>query len=143
MINVASTTGGYHDSQFIYMGKFSSTITLDRGGGRWVMKGKTGGAIAYIVASPDSMALGTHSVVFENDECTKKLSNKELKITLTHCTLEEFPCRDGFCVPMEKGCFFAIFFFFFVITHQRIGCNAIISSNISCHYLQVFDICSF
>ena len=72
------------------------------------MKGKTGGAIAYIVASPDSMALGTHSVVFENDECTKKSSNKERKINLTHCTLEEFPCRDGYCVPMEKGCFFAM-----------------------------------
>ena len=108
MVNVASTSGQYYDSKFMYMGKFSSTITYI-GAGRWRMNGKNEGfAIAYIVASADSMALGTHSVVFENDECTRKLSNKEVKITLTHCTLAEFPCRDGYCVPMEKGCFFAI-----------------------------------
>ena len=59
---------------------------------------------ASIIATQESLALGTHTLEFENDECTKKLANKQVTITLTHCTLQEFPCKDGHCVPMEKRC---------------------------------------
>ena len=91
------------------MGKFSSTIILDRKNGRWVMTSKAGDAQAVIIATPESLALGTHTLTFENDECTSKLTNKEVVITLTHCTLQEFPCKDGHCVPMEKEALFVSF----------------------------------
>ena len=90
------------------MGKFSSTIILDRKNGKWLMTSKTGKESAVIIATPESLALGTHTLEFQNDECTSKLADKEVTITLTHCTLQEFPCKDGHCVPMLKESFFLL-----------------------------------
>jgi len=105
LINIGHTSGGYGDAQIIYIGRFGSTIVLDRGNGRWLMSSKWGATVnASIIATQESLALGTHMIEFENDECTKKLTNKQVTITLTHCTLQEFPCKDGHCVPMEKRC---------------------------------------
>jgi hypothetical protein len=107
LINIASTSGHSNEAEIVYMGKFSSTIILDKSNGRWVMTSKKGNAKAIIIATPESLALGTHTLMFEDDECTSKLANKEVTITFTHCTLEEFPCKSGHCVPMEKGGLFA------------------------------------
>ena len=34
LINIGHTSGGYYDAQILYIGKFGSTIVLDRGSGR-------------------------------------------------------------------------------------------------------------
>ena len=85
LITIPPDSGSYDKTEILYMGKFSSTIILDRRNGRWVLTSKAGDAQAVIIATPESLALGTHTLMFENDECTSKLSNKEVVITLTHC----------------------------------------------------------
>ena len=91
----------------VYVGKGYSEIAWI-GNGLWRLTNKgsgyTGQLETRIAATVDSLALGTHDVVFENDICTKGKENKVVKITITNCEENEFTCFTGGCVNMESRC---------------------------------------
>ena len=92
--------------RYVYIGRFNSTITEN--GDDWLFTSKTTKgnptATAKITASSNSLALGTHDVLMEEDLCTKGKEDKVVKITITNCNNTEFTCFDGHCVSIEKRC---------------------------------------
>ena len=89
-----------------YIGKLNSDIRYI-GDGVWQFRSKMYSWMKQatkIAGSPQSMALGTHDVSFDQDACTKGKDNKVVKITITLCSTLEFTCADGNCVSMDHRC---------------------------------------
>ena len=101
---VFSKTHGRH---YLYVGRVNSEIEWV-GDGLWRLTNKGSGYSGQletrIAATHNSLALGTHDVIFENDICTKGKENKVVKITITNCDDDEFTCFVGGCVIMESRC---------------------------------------
>ena len=77
--------------------------TLERSGADWKIK-KYGKTDLTIYATEDSLALGRHTVLIEDDPCTKGKEDKNVIITITHCNEDEYTCNDGNCISMEVRC---------------------------------------
>ena len=96
-----------HGRNYMYVGRVNSEIEWI-GDGQWRLTNKGSGYSGHletrIAATIESMALGTHDVLFENDICTKGIDNKVVKITVTNCDENEFTCFIGGCVNMESRC---------------------------------------
>ena len=83
-----------------YIAKGKTTIEYS---GDWTIK-KSGQKDVTIYATGDSLALGRHTVLIEEDPCTKGKADKTMVITLTHCDDDEYTCDDGNCVSMDVRC---------------------------------------
>ena len=83
-----------------YIAKGNTTIEYSTD---WTIK-KDGATDVIIYASGDSLALGRHKVLVEDDPCTKGKTDKNLMITLTHCDDDEYTCDDGNCISMAVRC---------------------------------------
>ena len=99
---VFSSKGGFN-----YVGRFNSS--LRHKDGNWVLSNKPlydwfTDQEVKIGASYSSLALGTHFVRFEEDDCTKGKEDKVVQITITNCNEDQFTCFTGGCVLMENRC---------------------------------------
>jgi hypothetical protein len=92
--------------RYVYVGRFNSTIMEN--GDDWLFTSKTTKGLvrteAKITASSNSLALGTHNVLMDQDLCTRTKDDKVVKITITNCDNNEFTCFDGDCVAFHKRC---------------------------------------